>query len=218
MLTLIDELTAWADSPDFRNDAASFLSLPRDAVSALVGLIGEHATFNLPADAVSEFEKRYEMIEGSGRRILAAAQLIRSVAKRHDRDELEAGMIDFAKSVGVKSFLPRDFSAFFSWLPELDMEALRDTAIQAAPTLVRVGLSCDLRVVSDPPNMKWGLVPVVFARLEFDESVAGQRALWVQLTEESVGKLKRELERTQETLRVVRDRYEADLLPARTEE
>ena len=127
-------------------------------------------------------------------------------------------MIDFARSVGVESFLPRDFSAFFSWLPGLDMEALRDTAIQAAPTLVRVGLSCDLRVVSDPRNMKWGLVPVVFARLEFDESVAGQQALWVQLTEESVEKMKRELERMQETLRVVRNRYEADLLPARTEE
>ena len=215
--TLIDELTAWADNPDFRSDAAEFLSLSREAVDALVGLIGEHASFNIPAGAVSEFETEYE-IRGSGRGILAAAQLIRSVARRHDQDELDAGMIDFARSVGVESFLPQDFSVFFSWLPGLDMEALRDTAIQAAPTLVRVGLSCDLRVVSDPPNMTWGLVPVVFARLEFDESVAGQQALWVQLTEESVGKLKRELEKVQETLRSVHDRYEADLLAAGKEE
>ena len=97
-------------------------------------------------------------------------------------------MIDFASSVGVESFLPEDFSTFFSWLPGLDMEVLRDTAIRAAPTLVDVGLSCDLRVVSYPPNMAWGLVPVVFARLEFDEDLAGQQALWVQLTEESVAK------------------------------
>ncbi|MYH28127.1 MAG: hypothetical protein F4137_04555 [Acidobacteria bacterium] len=214
---MIDELTAWADDPDFRSDAVKFLSLSREAVDALVGLIGEHATFNIPAGVVSDFETKYEL-EGGGRRILAAARLIRSVAQRHDQDDLEAGMIDFAKSVGVESFSLRDFSVFFSWLPGLDMEALRDAAIQAAPTLVRVGLSCDLRVVSDPRNMEWGLVPVVFARLQFDENVAGQQALWIQLTEESVEKLKCELEKTQETLRAVRDRYEADLLPARTEE
>ena len=214
---LTDMLAAWAHNPDFRHDAAKFLSLSREAVDALVDLIEGHATFNVPASGVSEFETKFK-IEGNGRRILAAAQLIRSVARRHDQHELEAGMIDFANSVGVESFLPEDFSAFFSWLPGLDMEVLRDTAIRVAPTLVDVGLSCDLRVVSHPPNMAWGLVPVVFARLEFDEDVAGQQALWVQLTEESVGKLKHELEKAQETLGSVRKRYEADLLAARKEE
>ena len=51
------------------------------------------------------------------------------------------------------------------------------------------------------------LVPVVVARLEFDEPVAGQEALFIQLTEESFAELKRQVERMEKTLQAIRDRF-----------
>ena len=208
---LIDALARWADDQEFRDDAVQFLSLSGEAIGALVVLIERHATFDVPASEVSEFETKYELA-GSGRGILAAAQLIRAAVRRYDNYEHDEDLIGFANSVGVKLVAPARFSRFFSRLPRLDTEALSDRAIQVAPTLVNIGVYCDLRVVSDPPNVEWGLVPVVLVRLEFDENVAGQQALFVQLTEKSIGKLKREVEKAEEILRSVRNRYGTDLL------
>ena len=207
---LTDALAPWTDNQEFRDDAAKFLSLSGDAISALVALIERHATFSVPASEVAQFETQYE-IPGSGRGILAAAQLTRSAVRRYENYEYREDLIAFANSVGVESVAPA-FSHFFSRLPRLDTEALGNRAIQVAPTLVDIGGYCDLRVVSDPPNVEWGLVPVVVMRLEFDESVAGQQALFVQLTEKSIGKLKREVEKVEQILRSVRKRYETDLL------
>ena len=136
---LIDALTPWADNPEFRDDAAKFLSLSGDAIDALVALIEEHATFDVPKSQVSEFETKYEL-EGSGRSILAAAQLIRSAVRRYDNYEHDEDLIDFANSVGVKSVAPARFFVFFSRLPRLDTKALSDRAIQVAPTLVNIGV------------------------------------------------------------------------------
>ena len=208
---LSDALTPWSDNQEFHDDAAQFLSLSGEAIDALVVLIEKYATFDVPISEVSEFEAKYKLAR-SGRGILGAAQLIRSAVRRYDNNEHDADLIDFANSVGVNSVVPAHFRRFFSRLPRLDTKALSDRAIQVAPTVVNVGAYCDLRVVSDPPNVEWGLVPVVLVRLEFDESVAGQQALFVQLTEKSIGKLKREVEKAEETLRSVRNRYEADLL------
>ena len=213
---LIDALTPWANNPEFRSDAAKFLSLPDEEIDALVVLIEAHATFDLPASEVSEFETKYQLA-GSGRGILAAAQLIRSAVRRHDNYEYEEDLVQFADLVGVKSVAPKRFSSFFSRLPHLDTEVLRARAIQVAPTLTNVSVYCDLRVVSDSPEVEWGLVPVVLFRLEFDENVAGQQALVVQLTERSVGKLKREVEKVEKVLGSVGKRYEADLLAEKGE-
>ena len=207
---LVDALAPWTDNQEFCRDAAKFLSLSGDAITALVALIENHATFGVPASEVAQFETNYELV-GSGRGILAAAQLIRSVVRRYDDYDCEQDLIEFANSVGVGSVAP-GFSRFFSRLPRLDTEVITGRAIQVAPTVVNVNGYCDLRVVSDPPNVKWGLVPVVVMRLEFDESVAGQQALFVQLTEESIGKLKREVEKVGDTLTSARRRYATDLL------
>ena len=114
--------------------------------------------------------------------------------------------------MGVEPFVPEDFSElFFSPLPQMDKEDLRTRAIAMAPTLASVTLSSDLRVVSDA-NVECGLVPVVLARLEFDEPVAGQHALFIQITEDSLGKLEREIKKAKEVLQLVRSRFGSELL------
>ena len=106
----------------------------------------------------------------------------------------------------VKSFEPEHFSQFFSALPNLEREDLRSAAIAVAPTLVDSRLYSDLRVVSHGSVVDWELVPVVVARLGFDENIAGQQALFIQLTEESLADLKREIERAEHVLRAIHDR------------
>ena len=207
---LIGELRPWIDNSGFRAHAAKLLSLSQDAVHKLVALIEKHGTYDVPPREVAEFERACG-IDGDGRAILAAVRLIRSSLLRVEQDARVESLIDFAVLMGVKPFVPEGFSALFSPLPELDREDLRTRAIAIAPTLATVSLSSDLRVVSDA-NVECGLVPVVLARLEFDEPVAGQHALFIQITEDSLGKLESEIKKAKEVLQLVRNRFGSELL------
>ena len=85
---LIGALRSWVHNPAFRDDAAKSMSLSRDAVDGLVALIEKHATFDVPPREVAEFENTYQL-NGDGRRLLAAAQLIRRRIHQEDkRDRL----------------------------------------------------------------------------------------------------------------------------------
>lgn len=202
---LAGELSRVIDSAAFRKDAVTFMSLPQASVDQLVALVDNHATFDVPATDLAEFEKTCNL-EGQGRHMLAAARLIRSAVRRIDQEERQTALVDFASSMKVESFEPEHFSRFFSALPNLEREDLRIAAIAVAPTLVESRLYSDLRVVSHGSVVDWELVPVVVARLGFDENVAGQQALFIQLTEESLADLKREIERAEHALRAIHDR------------
>ena len=206
---LISALGRWIDDPEFRADAVKFLSLSQDAVDKLVALVEKHVTFDVPASEIAEFESACGL-DRNGRGILAVAQLIRSSVRRIDQDERRETLIDFAALMGVESFVPEHFSALFSSLPELDKEELRTNAITIAPNLVGANLYSDLRVVSDS-DVEYMLVPVVFARLVFDEPIAGQRALFIQITEDSLAELEQEIKKTKEILQIVRSRFGSDI-------
>lgn len=206
---MADRLTAAlshvVESAAFRRDAATFFALPQASVDQLAALVENHATFDVPTSDLAEFE-RICNLEGQGRHLLAAAQLIRLALRRIDQNERQDSLIEFAASMQVESFEPEHFADFFSALPNLEREDIRNAAIAVAPTLVEARLYSDLRVISHGSVVDWELVPVVVARLGFDESVAGQQALFIQLTEESLGELRREVERAEEALRVIHDR------------
>ncbi len=192
--------------PAFRRDAATFLSLSRDSVDRLVSLVEKHATFDIPPDDMDEFEKACDL-KGKGRQVLGVAHMIRSAVQDIEQLDIRAqDLSDFASLVKVESFTPEHFLRFFSPIPQFDPDDLRSTAIALAPTLVDTRLYCDLRVIYHAPGIDWGLVPVVVARLGFDEPVAGQQALFVQLTEESLAELKQQVERVEKTLQAIRDR------------
>ena len=203
---LTEALSRVVGNSSFRSDAALFLSLPKSSVDQLADLVESHGTFDVPSSDVSKFEQDCN-IEDQGRQVLTAARLIRSAIRRIDQtDERRRSLTSFAALMAVDPFDPEDFSQFFSDLPELDREEQRRAAIAIAPTVVDAHLYGDLRVVHHGPVEDWKLVPVVVARLEFDEPVAGQQALFIQLTEESLADLKREIERAETTLRSIRDR------------
>ena len=190
----------------FRRDAASFLSLPKESVDELADLVERHGRFDVPAGDVLRFEQVCDL-EGQGRQVLAAAQLIRQAVRRiGPPDERRQSLADFAALMRVDPFQPDDFSRFFSPLPKLEREERRNAAVAVAPTVVESQLYCDLRVLSHGSVEESKFVPVVVARLQFDESVAGQQALFVQLTEESLADLKREIEQVEASMRGIRDR------------
>ena len=208
---LINELGRLIDNPEFRDDAVKFLSLSQEAVDKLVALIERHATFDVPTSEIAEFESAFGL-DGKGRGILTAAGLIRSSVRRiNQEEERRENLIDFAALVGVKPFVPEHISEFFSSLPELDNNDLMTDAIEIAPNLVGANLQSDLRVVLDSNNLEYRLVPVVFARLEFDEPVAGQQALFIQITEDSLAELEQEIQKTKGILQIVRSRLGSDI-------
>lgn len=204
---LVRALGHLVDQPAFRKDAAKFLSLPSSSVNRLVSLVEQHATFNVPPDDLHEFEMACNLKE-QGRKVLAVAQVIRSVVQGIDQQETrEQDLIDFASQLGVERFAPECFLNLFSPLPRLEKQDIRSTAIALAPTLVDTQLYSDLRFISDAPDLEWALVPVVVARLGFDEPVAGQQALFIQLTEDSFADLKRQVEQMEKILQIIRDRF-----------
>lgn len=203
---LTEALGRVVGNSSFRRDAALFLSLPKSSVDKLAELVESRGTFDVPSSDVSKFEQDCDL-EDQGRQALTAARLIRSAIRRiDDTEDRRRSLASFAALMTVDPFDPDDFSRFFSDLPELDGEERRRAAIAVAPTVVDAHLYGDLRVVHHGPVEDWKLVPVVVARLEFDEPVAGQQALFIQLTEESLADLKREVERAEATLRSIRDR------------
>ena len=204
-------LSSYLDNDTFRRDAAMFLSLPPASVDNLIALIENHGTFDVPMSDLGEFENTCGL-EGKGRHVLAAAKLIRAAAKNIDDSDRNQELNSFASLMKVTQFSPEKFSRFFSELPNLQRKDLRKAAIAVAPTLSDVRLYSDLRVIPHGPASEWELVPVVVARLGFDENVAGQQALFIQLTEESLAELRREVERAEVALRAIRDRLGEPML------
>jgi hypothetical protein len=204
---LVRALGPLVTQPAFRTDAARFLSLPSCSVNRLVSLVEEHATFNVPPGDLHEFEMACNL-KGQGRQVLAAARVIRSAVEGIDQKELrDRALTDFASQLEVESFAVERFSSLLSPLPRLEAQDVRSAAIALAPTMVNTQLYSDLRVIPEAPGTGIQLVPVVVARLEFDEPVAGQEALFIQLTEESFAELKRQVERMEKTLQAIRDRF-----------
>ena len=84
----------------------------------------------------------------------------------------------------------------------------RRTAESVLPVLESVWLYCDLRAVAAEPTAEAPrYVPVVVARLKFDEPIAGQEAIFFQMTEEALAKLTSDVQRTRELI----ERIKVDL-------
>jgi hypothetical protein len=77
----------------------------------------------------------------------------------------------------------------------------RRTAEAALPVLETVWLYCDLRAVAAEPTAEAPrYVPVIMARLKFDETMAGQEAIFFQMTEEALDRLASDVQRTRELI------------------
>jgi hypothetical protein len=81
----------------------------------------------------------------------------------------------------------------------------RRTAEAALPVLESVWLYCDLRAVpSEPQAEAPRYVPVITARLKFDETIAGQDGIFFQMTEEALDRLASDVQRTRELIEKIK--------------
>lgn len=81
----------------------------------------------------------------------------------------------------------------------------RRTAESVLPVLETVWLYCDLRAVGAEPTAEAPrYVPVIMARLKFDETMAGQEAIFFQMTEETLERLASDVQRTRELIEKIK--------------
>ena len=205
---LLNALGKYVHSQDFKAGAATFMSLHKEAVDKMVELVNQYRTFSIPVAGIDDFEVATNR-KGEGMGVFAAAKLLRDAA-RDLPDELRGRELSaFASMIGADSYDPENFLTFFADLPAWDDKARRLNAVAFAPTLVEFSMAADLRMVT-ADNDQLALVPVCFARLEFDELVAGQHSHFFQVTEKLLSSLEREVVRMRSLLSAAREHFPVD--------
>lgn len=200
---LRDALGGVVHNEDFRASAAAFMSLQKDAVDKLVEMVSSHPTLSIPASGLDDFESSARLM-GRGKMIFSAAMLIRGAARSLPEHLRTRELSAFASIIGADSYVPDNFLTFFSDLPGLDDAERMFKAVAFAPTLLSFSMTADLRVISADKD-SLDIVPVCFARLEFDELIAGQKTHFFQVQEPSLELLKQEIERIQVLLSAARN-------------
>ncbi len=115
---------------------------------------------------------------------------------------------EIATELGIPDFAPKQDALKRLFRPN---EAYarriirRRTAEAALPVLESVWLYCDLRAVAAEPTAEAPrYVPVIMARLKFDEPIAGQEAIFFQMTEEALERLASDVQRTRELIEKIK--------------
>lgn len=92
-------------------------------------------------------------------------------------------------------------------IPVVDRaNVIRGTLQSLMPILQGWSFHCELRAVSDPVGNLKGYIPVVAARFDFDEPIAGQAGIAFQIPDEALASLAGEISRIQLLLSQVKDR------------
>ena len=205
---LLNALGKYVLHDDFRANAAAFMSLHKAAVDKIVALVSQYRTFSIPTVGINDFEASARR-KGEGPGIVAAAKVLRDAARTLPEASRDQELSAFASMIGVGSYDPASFLTFFADIPAWDAKARRLDTVTFAPTLVDFSMAADLRmVISD--NDQVALVPVCFARLEFDELVAGQHSHFFQVTEKLLASLESEVKRMRGLLSEAREHFPVD--------
>ena len=205
---LLNTLGRHVLNDDFRASVATFMSLHKAAVDKMVELVNKYRTFSIPTAGIADFEGATNR-KGEGMGVFAAAKILRD-AVRELPDELHGPELSaFASMIGADSYDPESFLPFFADIPAWDAKARRLNTVTFGPTLVDFSMAADLRMVMSD-NAQLALVPVCFARLEFDELVAGQHSHFFQITDNMLASLEREVTRMRGLLSEARERFPVD--------
>ncbi len=208
----------WRDEA-FRSALADLLSLPPSLLTRLRQLTS--GSFDLPSGTAAEFQ----LDESRFNRALAAARTLYQTAREEGDPEVavvaelrriaSASTDPKAKELALSLDAKRDLLLeLLAARPAYDRDQRRDLVQRLAlPALEEVGFFVDLRTTRDPATNEVKLVPVVLARLGFDEPIqAGGGALSFQVPDSALAALRNQLDQLGKTLDDVRSRLTEQLL------
>jgi hypothetical protein len=191
--------TYWSD-PTFRKSAGDLLRLTPAQMQALRNLTDK--TFEVPGDVGTQFgldpaEFRFALIllralyvgardEGES---AILDQLGRLAATRTDSEATT-----LANNLESKR---REFAALLEFRPQVELNARRGAVQRSGmAALEDVNFYVDLRIADDGAD--WKVVPVILARLNFDEPVqVGANSVTFQIPDAILATLKQQLDRAQ---------------------
>ena len=206
--SLLNALGRHVVNDEFKVDAATFFSLHKAAVDKMVELVNKYRTFSIPAAGLADFEGATNR-KGEGIGVFAAARVLRDAVRTLPEALRDQELSAFALMIGADSYDPASFSSCFADIPTLDAKERRSDTVLFAPNLVEFSMAADLRMMIADIG-QFALVPVCFARLEFDEPVAGQRSHFFQVTEDLLATLESEVKRIRGLLSEARERFPVD--------
>jgi len=195
----------------------------RESLRALLALTPEELDrFAAAGETENGFEPTDQLIRGLhealgisekdiGNALAVCSFLYEGVREAPNAEGLVGELAELATELGITDFPPKQdaLKHLFRRNEAYDRRTMRRrTAESVLPVLETVWLYCDLRAVpSEPTADAPRYVPVIMARLKFDEPIAGQEGIFFQMTEEALIKLASDVQRTRELI----ERIKVDL-------
>jgi hypothetical protein len=203
----------WPD-PSFRKPIGDLLNLTPTQMETLRGLTDK--SFELSGDAAKQFgldATDFSLALTLLRTLYIGAREEGEAAVLEQLTQLAASRTDAdARALATNLAAKRkEFGALLELRPEVERRA-RLAAIQRAgmAALEEAALFVDLRIVD---GGDWKMVPVVLARLNFDEPIqVGASSVTFQIPDAALSSLIEQLERAQKTAEDARKRLEDQML------
>jgi hypothetical protein len=187
----------------FRDSLRSLLMLTPEQVHELRRAAETENGFEPTDELIRGLHERLQISEKDSATALSVCYfLYERLEAGRDAGALVGELGEIASELGIDDF-PRKAEALrrlFSPNEAYDRPTIRRrTAESVLPVLESVWLYCDLRAVAgEAATEAPRYVPVIVARLRFDEPIAGQEAICFQMTEETLSRLASDVQRTRE--------------------
>jgi hypothetical protein len=193
----------------FRESLRSLLVLEPDQLTRLRELTETDTGFEPTDELIRRLREVLGITERDSASILSVCHYLYDCAQEGQNAEAlvrELGEVSGELKIGGFPAKQDHLKRLFSPNEAYDRRAMaRQIGEAALPVLERTWLYCDLRAVgarstTEAPRY----VPVIVARLRFDEPIAGQEAISFQMSEEALGNLALDVERIRELMGKIR--------------
>ena len=193
----------------FRDSMRLLLSLTPEQLTRLRDVTEAEKEVSVTDALVARAQDALQVAEKEAVEIIYGFSFL--YARAPTEEETQALLADLKKvatDLGIQMVTAKEdaLGRLFVRIPDYDRGIVRKRALEGVmPVLEDWVLYCELRVIAEDQGTEIeGYVPVVVARFEFDEPIAGQGAIVFQITEETLKRLDADVKRIGAVLERVR--------------
>lgn len=184
----------------FRASIRQLLGLTAEQLGQVRDAVEAEKTISVTDSLIVRVGQAWELSEIEAMKTLSISSfLYEHVATEEDTEALVSDLREVATGLDIGDFPSKEeaLKRLFSPIPAYDRQVVRSRTIESPmPVLDSWSLYCDLRVVPKEGGTElMGYVPVIVARLRFDEPIAGQDGMFFQITEETLKRFLADVER-----------------------